>query len=345
MAREALLLLGLLLLSASAAASSLPGEVRVLVVLASPSDLYEPSLGRPSPALVDPWYGDHGAEWFREVLAPRLTWYMDSLTYGRVKLEVETTGWLRLPLPLRSPGSISYMDSRDLWVQQALQAAEKRMTAPVDVVVVVDPTSPYDPRFQDVWSRSPGYGWFQPQCRGAMACIVTGTFYGGNGYARDPEGVMVRILAHELAHYLDYRGRGRYTLLDNQGEEFSLMGRAYSGEPLLDPVNEERLLGSRPRSLGRARGEVTLEPRENGQGRSLRFAGDKDYLLEYRLQQIPGAEPRPAVLVWSLGQGAGGETLSLEHRFQGPGEAEVGGLRVRLASMGPGGARVSLASA
>ncbi|MBI4361717.1 MAG: hypothetical protein HY558_00935 [Euryarchaeota archaeon] len=309
----AILLLGILLV---ATASAKAEETRVLVVLAAPRDLATPR----GPVEVHPWHGENGARWYSGVLAPALERYVERVTYGRVALRVDVTPWLALP---ETRGV--YAESRNLQMWRAVEAASQgRGVSAYDVVVVLDPTSPYDANYSSDWDRAPGWGWFQPGCyqtpgeKKRVDCIFTGTFYTGNGHVKSPGEVLVKILAHELAHALDFRANGRYTLLDNQGEEYSLMGRAYAGEPLLDPANEELLLGSRGTPAEEGRG-FRLEPRETGAGKFLTISGTRGhYYAEYRRELVEGLRgySQPGLLLWSLQ----GDRLQLDAVVRGAGE-------------------------
>ncbi|MBI4362609.1 MAG: hypothetical protein HY558_05485 [Euryarchaeota archaeon] len=319
----------------------------LLIVLAVPFDLWSPQYAGPDPALVDPWYAAHPAEWFRGTLAPALRDYFRNLTYGRYTLGIDVAGWHRLPRPRRVPGQVSYADSRELEIRDVLEAAQREKTNPFsyDFVVVVDPTSPFDPRFQQDWNAAQGVASFHPWSYRAVNSVLTGVYYSGNGYEGDPLVLLLRGLAHELSHALDYRLHGRQELYDNLGDRWDVMGPLYGGNPPYSPPNERILLDSRLSPLGPFGQTVRLEPRENGPGRAREFSvGNDRFTLEHRRVCIPRSfdEDHPCVLLWHELGGPNQRGLEPGGHWDVPGEYPSYGLTVTVSSLEPAGANVSV---
>jgi len=327
---------------------------KVLIILGVPFDLWSDEANGPDPEQVSNWYSSNGVEWYRNTLAEEITSYYNRITYGRYVLSINVTDWYRLPFPRYIEGQKSYAEDRWLEVKHAVQAAEENYTVDnYDFVVVIDPTSPYSYEFKDDWTQDAGgnsskatvWGWFKPNVYHSKGAVFTGTFYSGNGYFSEPLPVMTKIIAHEISHAIDYSKDGKYQLLDNQGDEYSLMGKAYGGEPPLAPYDEETLLGTDSRGLSSANASVLLEPRENGPGQAVKFySGGKEYFVEYRLVEAPGfkQEEKPAVLVWSLSGVGVHNSATLENSFHAPGEFENSGVSIMVHDIGSATANVTI---
>ncbi len=309
---------------------------KTLLVLAVPRDLWSEGRQGPDPEKAGAWYAGHGREWFRDSLAPELRDYLLRITYGQVPLEIEVTPWLRLPQERTAAVPLPYTGERMLEARDALREARKAY--PLEdyrLVVVLDPTSPTDPRFAAEWKEA--WGKFYPRADAGMSAVIAGVFHGGTASEPDPAVATARILAHEVAHAVDYARDGRLDLLDNTGSNFCLHGLPEGGEPWLCPFNEAALLNVGPRTAGP--GEHRLKPVEEGPGNGLRLpAGASEIFLEYRLTANPkvAGQEGPALLAWRVG---GGQAELLEV-FREPGRSLRAGVPVELLTMGPGGAEV-----
>lgn len=309
---------------------------RTLLILAVPRDLWSDDLQGPDPGKVGAWFGEHGREWFQDSLAPELREFFLRVTYGQVPLDIEVTPWLRLPQDRTAAAPLPYTEERMLEARDALREARKLY--PLEdyrALIVLDPTSPTDPRFAAEWREA--WGKFYPRADAGTSAIIAGVFHGGTRSEPDPVAATARILAHEIAHAVDFARDGHYDLLDNTGSNFCLHGLPEGGEPWLCPFNEAALLNIGPRTVGP--GDHLLKPVEEGPGNGLRVpAGASEIFLEYRLAANPlvAGQEGPALLAWRVNGGR----AELVEALREPGRSLRTGTPVELLTLGAGGAEV-----